>query len=75
VSRGPAFLDQLRDAVPGAVVGENLTALDPWIEIAPEKIAEACRWLASWSVSGGLRDRAGTVDRGRVSPVTATFGP
>ncbi len=49
MSRGPAFLDQLRDAVPGAVVGENLTALDPWVEIAPEKIAEACRWLAKSS--------------------------
>lgn len=47
--RGPSFLDQLSDAVPDAVVGQNLDALDPWIEIVPARIAEACRWLAKSS--------------------------
>jgi NADH-quinone oxidoreductase subunit C len=47
--RGPTFLEQLDDAVPGAVVGRNLEALDPWIEVAPERIADACRWLAKSS--------------------------
>ncbi len=47
--RGPSFLDQLSDAVPGAVVGQNLDALDPWIEIAPEQIAAASRWLSKSS--------------------------
>lgn len=44
--RGPGFLEQLEAAVPGAVVGKNLEALDPWIEVAPERIADVCAWLA-----------------------------
>ena len=44
--RGPEFLEQLDAALPGAVVGRNLEAIDPWIEVAPERIAEVCRWLA-----------------------------
>ena len=47
--RGPSFLEQLSEAVPEAVVGQNLEALDPWIEIAPARIADACRWLAKLS--------------------------
>ncbi len=47
--RGPSFLDQLRDAVPEAVSGQNLEALDPWIEVAPSRIADVCRWLAKAS--------------------------
>ena len=43
--RGPGFLEQLDEAVPGAVTGRNLEALDPWIEVAPARIAEVCRWL------------------------------
>jgi NADH-quinone oxidoreductase subunit C len=27
-------------------VGKNLEALDPWIEVAPERIADVCAWLA-----------------------------
>jgi NADH-quinone oxidoreductase subunit C len=42
---GPAFIEQLEAAVPGAVVGRNLEAIDPWLEIAPEKLLPACRWL------------------------------
>ena len=47
--RGPGFLEQLDEALPGAVVGRNLQALDPWVEIAPERIADVCRWLQSRS--------------------------
>jgi NADH-quinone oxidoreductase subunit C len=43
--RGQGFLEQLEGAAPGGVVGHNLEALDPWIEIASERIAEVCRWL------------------------------
>jgi NADH-quinone oxidoreductase subunit C len=43
--RGPAFLESLEAAIPSAVVGRNLEAIDPWIEIAPERIADVCRWL------------------------------
>ena len=41
--KGPGFLDLLEGACPGAVVGSNLEALDPWIEIAPERVAEDTR--------------------------------
>ena len=44
-TRGPAFLEQLQAAVPEGVVGQNLEAIDPWIEVAPEYIATVCRWL------------------------------
>ncbi len=48
--KGPGFLDLLEGACPGAVVGSNLEALDPWIEIAPERVAEVCAWLKGSSV-------------------------
>ena len=44
-ARGPAFLEQLQAAVPAGVVGQNLDAIDPWIEVAPEHIAAVCHWL------------------------------
>jgi len=50
--RGPGFLEQLEAALPGAVVGSKLDVVDPWIEIAPQRIADACRWLRS---SSGVR--------------------
>jgi NADH-quinone oxidoreductase subunit C len=43
--RGPGFLEQLEAALPGAVIGQDLTALDPWVQIVPERIAEVCQWL------------------------------
>jgi NADH-quinone oxidoreductase subunit C len=43
--RGPAFLEQLEAALPGAVTGTKLDALDPWVEVAPERIADVCGWL------------------------------
>ena len=47
--KGPSFAETVGSACPGAVVGSNLEALDPWLEIAPERIAEVCRWLKSAS--------------------------
>jgi len=43
--RGSNFLEMLEAAVPGGVVGTELDAIDPWIEIAPERLLEVCRWL------------------------------
>ena len=43
--RGPGFLEQLEHALPGAVSGSRLDALDPWIEVAPERVVDVCRWL------------------------------
>jgi NADH-quinone oxidoreductase subunit C len=43
--RGPGFLDRLEAALPGVVVATKLDAIDPWIEVAPDRILEVCRWL------------------------------
>ena len=43
--RGPAFLEKLEAALPGAVTGRMLEALDPWIEVAPDRLVDVCRWL------------------------------
>ena len=49
--RGPAFLERLEAAFPGCVVGKNLEAVDPWIEIAPDRLVDVCRWLRDSSDS------------------------
>lgn len=43
--RGEGFVELVGNACPGAVVGSNLEAIDPWIEIAPDRIHEVCTWL------------------------------
>jgi NADH-quinone oxidoreductase subunit C len=43
--RGPAFLEKLEAALPGAVTGRTLEALDPWIEVAPDRLVDVCSWL------------------------------
>ena len=43
--RGSAFVDLLKAAVPGGVVGTNLEAIDPWVEVVPAAVADVCRWL------------------------------
>lgn len=43
--RGPAFLEQLEERLPGAVTGRNLEALDPWIEVGPDRLVDVSRWL------------------------------
>ena len=49
--RGPGFLDTLQAACPGAVIGSSLESIDPWIEVAPEKLVEVCQWLKNSSES------------------------
>jgi len=43
--RGPGFLEQLDRRLPGAVVASRLDALDPWIEVAADRLLEVCGWL------------------------------
>ena len=43
--RGSEFIDHLEVAVPGAVIGQTMEAIDPWLEIAPLKLLDTCRWL------------------------------
>lgn len=42
---GPSFYDSLKKQFGDLITGENLTALDPWIEVAPEGLVEVCRYL------------------------------
>lgn len=42
---GPTLVDRLQQKFPGGVTGSNLTALDPWIEIAPESLPAVCKLL------------------------------
>ena len=48
-TRGPGFLDKLESALSGAVVGRNLEAIDPWIEVAADRLVDVCRWLKTSS--------------------------
>ena len=43
--RGPAFLEKLEAALPGAVTGRNLEAIDPWIEVSADRLVDVCGWL------------------------------
>lgn len=40
-----AILDELRRAHPKWIVGDDVAALDPWIEVAPAGLVEVCRTL------------------------------
>jgi NADH-quinone oxidoreductase subunit C len=42
---GQKFVDRLRQKFGPKITGANLEALDPWIEVAPEAIAEVCTYL------------------------------
>jgi NADH-quinone oxidoreductase subunit C len=42
---GQAFVDQLKKRFGEAVVGANLEAIDPWIEVAPDRLVEVCTHL------------------------------
>jgi NADH-quinone oxidoreductase subunit C len=42
---GQAFLDRLKKKFGGHITGANLTAVDPWIEIAPEGIVAVATYL------------------------------
>jgi NADH-quinone oxidoreductase subunit C len=45
MSRGQAFLDQLKQKFPGHITGSNLEAIDPWIEVSPAGLVEVCTYL------------------------------
>jgi NADH-quinone oxidoreductase subunit C len=40
-----AILDRLNDRFGAAVVGSDLAALDPWIEVRADRLAEVCLFL------------------------------
>ena len=42
---GTAFLDRLKSRFGDAITGSNLTAVDPWIEVAPRELPAVCRYL------------------------------
>jgi NADH-quinone oxidoreductase subunit C len=42
---GQTFVDRLKAQFGEKITGVNLTALDPWVEVAPEAIAEVGRFL------------------------------
>lgn len=42
---GAKLLDQLKAKFGDGITGSNLQAVDPWIEIAPEKLREVSRYL------------------------------
>lgn len=42
---GDKFLANLQKRFGAKIVGSNLTAIDPWIEIAPDGLLEVCRFL------------------------------
>lgn len=45
MTRGAGFVETVSSACPGAVVGSDLEALDPWIDVAPDRIRDICTWL------------------------------
>jgi NADH-quinone oxidoreductase subunit C len=42
---GQTFLDRLKNRFGDKITGSNLEAIDPWIEVAPQAIAEVCTYL------------------------------
>lgn len=42
---GTTFLDRLKQKFGDQVTGSNLTAIDPWIEVAPEGLPAVCKYL------------------------------
>lgn len=42
---GPAFVEELKSRFDDAIVDAQLDALDPWIEVRPERLVEVCRHL------------------------------
>src|ERR1044071_7132293 len=42
---GQAFLDRLKAQFGDAITGANLTAIDPWIEVAPSGLIAVCTYL------------------------------
>jgi NADH-quinone oxidoreductase subunit C len=44
---GPSIIDRLKKKFGSQITGTNLTALDPWIEVAPEALVAVCEHLKS----------------------------
>ncbi len=44
---GNSFLDRLKSKFGDAITGANTEALDPWIEVAPDRLVDVCRFLKS----------------------------
>ncbi|MEO1991472.1 MAG: NADH-quinone oxidoreductase subunit C [Pirellulales bacterium] len=44
-AQGATFLDQLNNAFPEGIVGQNLDAIDPWVEVSADRLVSICRWL------------------------------
>jgi NADH-quinone oxidoreductase subunit C len=42
---GQAFLDRLKAQFPTGITGHNLTATDPWIEVAPDQLVAVAKYL------------------------------
>jgi len=42
---GQDFLGQLKKKFGDRITGSNLTAVDPWIEVAPEGLVDVCQFL------------------------------
>jgi NADH-quinone oxidoreductase subunit C len=42
---GPNIIDRLKKKFGDQITGTNLTALDPWIEVAPEALVSVCEHL------------------------------
>jgi len=40
-----SFLDTLKKKFSGAITGENFDAIDPWIEVAADRLVEVCEYL------------------------------
>ncbi len=46
---GPSVVDQLKSKFGDRITGTNLEAIDPWIEVAPEALADVCQFLKATS--------------------------
>jgi len=42
---GPSLLEQLKSKFGDKITGAQLEAIDPWIEVAPDALADVCRFL------------------------------
>jgi NADH-quinone oxidoreductase subunit C len=42
---GAKLLDQLKAKFGDGITGANLQAVDPWIEVAPERLRDVCKYL------------------------------
>lgn len=45
MASGESFLNQLKAQFGELITGSNFTAIDPWIEVAPEGLVEVCTYL------------------------------